>query len=433
MIIGEPVTPSFIAIFFSKSSRKANFFWIRFKSVDSNYDYSILPELVFESIVQISLLEISQDTAVIIYRRLADYCSLYSRSLSLARLKPGVEKIIKSQVPLLSGSNGLLACKMVSSNNQIDCIMSVEGNKFAEFIILANEEKPAHDMEYDDLMALRKGHKVREFTLEVNSTKNYSHYLNSISERIDFSDKFIVLQVNFPVSSFFTKAKRFMMVFSRESSDVHLYRGIPCYDYSKSCERSVDLIVGDTGRDFCVAVEDDNNLVMNYTFKERRFVIPPKSNFGSVNISDYSVQISNVFDPDQNTEEVLSSVVNFLNDSNHIKDQFSWVGAILTFFPLWMLVAGAIIREYKAQKRSKNSNFEKNSDRATIRITRQEVNTEETEETKVFRTFNNISLMDRTKQREEIKKFEEDSDEEIEEEESLKPRPKASVDTPSDV
>jgi hypothetical protein len=433
LIIGEKITPSYVAIFYNRRRRQANFFWIRFKPVDSNYDYVILPELTLDGLAQISVLEVSESTAVLVYRRLADYAGLYTRSLGLERLRLGAESLVQSDTPLLGGSNERLACRVAAGNDQIDCVMVVEGNKFTEIVMLASEvlKNPGHELE---AAGSENGHhKVKDYILKVNSTKIYSHYLNSVCEQIDFSDKFIVLQVNFPVSAFFTELKRFMMVFRREPNRIHLYRGIVCKDYSLSCEKPINLIVGDSGRDFYLAVENDNNLVMNYTFLERRFMLPPKSDFGSANTSQYEVQVSNLFNPGDFFTAPLDTVVNFSPPSEDFFTRFSWLGAVLTLAPLWGLVIWAFVRDYKAKKHLKLYLEERPSERPTILKTLPMRRTEATDDTMGFQTHDNISLMDRTRYRDELRRHHLETAEEKQDEDEIRLRQITNLDTVSDV
>ena len=429
LIIGERTTPSFVAVFFDRRRRSASFFWIRFKLVDAVFDYTILPEITLSSLAQLSVLEASEEAAILIYRKLADYSNFYSRALMLDRLSLSSERVVATDQPLLTGSNERLVCKPSPAQAQAECVMIVEGNRFAEFTFDYMEVTEADSA----LLSRRRGvgqtGKVRDIILKVNSSSVYNHYLNSVCEQVDFSDQFIVLQTLTPSSSFYSADRRFMLVYRRGESHPDLYRGVLCQVYSTSCVRPVNVIVGPSGRDFYLSADNDNNLVLNFTFKERRFMLPPKTSFSSDSIGEYYLRITNVFNPTNYSSAPLNAIINFSDSDDPISTEFSWVGAVLTLVPPWLLVLFALFREHTSSKKLKKAQTEPQYDRATILKNINLQRQADAEGSQTQQTLGNISLMDKTKPRDDLREDEEDREtQEI----GLRPRHATYLDSMSD-
>jgi hypothetical protein len=304
-----------------------------------------------------------------------------------------------SSCQILGGSNERLFCKFLGSPQQIDCVMVVEGNKFAEFTILIHETTKNASERQDLQERSLDMKKYNEYRLEVNSTKNYSHYLNSVCEQIDFSDKFILMQASFPATSNSTEVKRSMLVFNRKPGHSQLYMGILCKEYSTSCNGPVNVIVGSTGRDFYVAVENDNNLVTNFTFKERRFIIPSRSELSSINYSEYRLRATNAFNSKDMVSESLSSVINFSDPTANVQAYFSWIFAVLGILPLW-LVAFVVLREFKDKKLKDKQDASLSAhlyERLEVLRTESPESSPENDSSKTMQLYNNISLMEKSR------------------------------------
>lgn len=342
-------------------------------------------------------------SAVLIYRKIGDFKSFFTRTINLDIFEIHAEQLVKSDALLLNGPNENIACSMRSSSDHIDCIMTIEGDEFLELVL--NLEMP-NKKSRPELMGkiARHSQTVREspeYTLSVNSTKIYNHYLNSVCESIAFSEQFIILQTLMPFTAPFMDNRRYMMIYDRTSYNPHLYRGIECSEYSNSCSRPVDIVVG-SGRDFYVAAESEDFLVLNFTFLPRVIKLKSDTSFTIENASQWNLVIMNLFNPQEIYSQPLDQVVNFSEFPKHKNLKFNWVPGTLMILPLLCLVLYALVREQRTLQKQTQLIPKDNEKLSPSRTNSMPL---EKAEDSVPAIFNNISLMDKSRQREEADRF----------------------------
>lgn len=404
VVLSEQGTPGFLVLFFCRLDFYVYFFTIGFKHFDSAYAYNILPEISLANIVEMSVVNIRpMESAILVYRKVGDFLNFYSRTISLPILQLHSEKTIKTEVELLIGPNEKLSCHKRSIGDQIDCIMTIEGDEFTEIIF--NLETANANLGSKIVSRKPQNSKVSQeypdYVLSVNTTKIYNHYLNSVCEAIHFSEQFIILQTFVPFTPSLLDSHRYMMVYDRTTFNSFLYRGIDCHDYSNSCGGPVNIVVG-SGRDFYVAAESDDYLVLNFTFLPRVLMLAPEATFRIGNASQWSLSFMNNFDPKEEIRVRLDQVINFSEIPTHKNLKFLWLPGTLFLLPFLLIGLYALVREQNTIKKKRDYQPREEDRYRSLRSNSMpRVRADES----IPSIFNNISLMDKSRQREDVERF----------------------------
>jgi hypothetical protein len=280
-----------------------------------------------------------------VYRKVGQFDSLYYSVYDRIGEVLSEPRVACEGIRELEGANEKLKCQtngpQTSTEAIINCILIVEGTNFTDVSLSASRNKFPASASLPSIGEL--------FSLNLTSTRVYKHYMNSMTERIDFSDNLIVLQTTVKERDANTNSslspQRHMMVFRRDTQSMYLYKGINCSLYSETCDRSVDIIFSDLSS-FFVASQADAYLIMEFTIGNRIISLPP--GYNNYNSSDLTIELSSPYtDPAQ---DILSNLVqfDFGGDANSFK--FEWVYALIFLAGCLLPVIVGTCKEAKRER-----------------------------------------------------------------------------------
>lgn len=218
----------------------------------------------------------------------------------------------------LTGSNEMLKC--MQDQGQVHCLLVVEGNYFSEVIF---DVQPTPKLSAGGFRGLGKPDVTPAVSLILNSSKCYNHYLNSVTEKIDFSSKYIILQTTLqvPKLSNDTIPPRHMMIFERTNNNTDLYMGIPCSNYSDTCSSPIDIIFALPESCF-ISSTGNSTLIMKVDISNRKIVLAP----GPIpDVSSLQVLITNPVRSLDNKAYNLTQVIKFSETEPTQVVSFDWI------------------------------------------------------------------------------------------------------------
>ena len=344
--------PSFLVSYFIEPEGNTYLHLLNYKSLNSdyvnflNYD-TILPNSSLPSpVVQIELIpRYDLGLIVLVYRKECSYRTVYFSAYDITSKKTLTERVAATNLAVVTGANELLRCRSKEKSDLISCIMIVEGNSFSELVFRIEN--------YSEAVVGGPGAQpgqAADFWLRLNYSKTYKHYLNSQVERIDFSDKIIVLQT---VAPFLDQAadnlpSRHMLIYRRDTPSPHLYRGVPCSDYSEFCQKPLDVIF-DSGEPlkYLVNSEKNNYLIMHFLVKNRTFWTPATCKLTFPEIQSLVLAVSNPIKPQTNAQYVLASVIRFEKTKEKETLNVNWFFGLCMYSVLLLAAAYSVWEENK--------------------------------------------------------------------------------------
>ena len=256
---------------------------------------------------------------ILLYRKAFFYNTIYYFAYNVSSMNLLEEKVAVRNLPAVQGSNEMLFCTSENSSENISCIFVPEGNHFSELIFRISG---------------LKGTPPGKFELSLMSSKIYKQFLNCEVERISFNDKLIILQTKIPaLDSYSDFSPRHLLVFMRDTQNQHLYKGIPCSDYSEFCTRPLDIFFDDKiPTVFTINSEKNNYLLAHFSLLQRSFKKPDSCKLNTSQIKNLMLSAENMISPKENSSVKLSSIIAF--ESNNTKEKLKvnwklWIGMML--------------------------------------------------------------------------------------------------------